>query len=180
MLSETATLILAFIALLATASCLWASWAAYQSVITVKAIVRRAEKLEQRGLLRELTVTAHRIIAESSQMELLLEDLKAEYRSLATFSGQSGGSRERLLVQRAELKHREIFPLHEQAQKFLQTRSQLLDEGEEELTQALTKFDGILVQVLRIKDSVEREIAAVAGDNRIHRGRRIKALTLPR
>jgi hypothetical protein len=36
------------------------------------------------------------------------------------------------------------------------------------------------VQVLRIKDTVEREIAAVAGDNRLQRGRHLKALSLSR
>ena len=40
---------------------------------------------------------------------------------------------------------------------------------EEDFTQALSKFDGYLIQVLRIKDSLQREIATVAGDNRIHR-----------
>jgi hypothetical protein len=109
-------------------------------------------------------------------MGSLIEELTTEYRILATLSGQSGGSREKLLIQRAEAKQKEICPLQEEAQKLLEERAQLLNASEEELTQALSKFDGYLIQVLRTKDSLGRELAAVAGDNRIHREGRIKGL----
>ena len=66
--------------------------------------------------------------------------------------------------------------LQEEAQQLIEEPAQLLNASEEDFTQTLSKFDGYLVQVLRIKDSLEREITAVAGDNLIHRGRRIKAL----
>jgi hypothetical protein len=113
-------------------------------------------------------------------MGLLAEDLKAEYRVLASFSGQTGGSRERLLIQRAELTQKELSSLRDEAQNLVEQRTRLFNASEEELTQALLKFDGFLVQVLRIKDTVEREIAAVAGDNRLHRGRHLKALSVSR
>jgi ParB-like chromosome segregation protein Spo0J len=95
---------------------------------------------------------------------------------LATSSGQSGSSREKLLIQRAEAKQKEIYPLQEEALKSIEERAQLRDASEEDLTQSLSKFDGYLVQVLRIKDGLEREVTAAAGDNRIHRERRIKAI----
>ena len=41
--------------------------------------------------------------------------------------------------------------------------------------QALSKFDGYVVQALQVKSSLEREIASVAGNNRIYRENRIKA-----
>jgi phage-related tail protein len=103
----------------------------------------------------------------------MIQELKAEYRILAAFSGQSGGSREKLLIQRAESKQKEIRALQEEQ---IQERARLLDASEEDFTQALSKFDGYLVQVLRIKDSLEREIASVAGNNRIYREGRIKGL----
>lgn len=180
MLQQTITLILALAGVLVAAGCLWASWNAHRSALTAQEVVRHAEKIERRGLLRELIVTAHRVIAESSQMALLVEDLKAEYRVLASFSGQSGGSREKLLLQRAESKLKELSSLREEAQTLVERRAELFNVSEEELTQSLFKFDGFLVQVLRIKDAVEREIAAVAGDNRLHRGQHLKALSLSR
>ena len=95
---------------------------------------------------------------------------------LATSSGQSGSSREKLLIQRAEAKQKEVYPLQEEARKLIEQRAQLYNASEEDLTQLLSKFDGYLVQVLRIKDSLEREVVATARDNRIHRERRIKAI----
>jgi type III secretory pathway lipoprotein EscJ len=69
-----------------------------------------------------------------------------------------------------------VFPLQEDAQKFIEDRAQLLNASEQELTQALSKFDGYLVQVVQIKDSLGREVTAVAGDNRIHREGRIRGV----
>jgi len=102
--------------------------------------------------------------------------LKTEYRILATSSGQSGSSREKLLIQRAETKQKEVCPLQEEARKLIEERAQLRNASEEDLTQSLSKFDGYLVEVLRVKDNLEKEVAAAVGDNRIHRERHIKAL----
>src|ERR1051325_4294664 len=132
MLQQTITLILAVAGVLAATGCLWASWNAHRSALTAQEVARHAEKIERRGLLRELMVTAHRVIAESSQMALLVEDLKAEYRVLASFSGQTGGSRERLLIRRAESKQTELSSLREEAQKLVEQRTELFNASEEE------------------------------------------------
>lgn len=66
--------------------------------------------------------------------------------------------------------------MQEEAQQQIQERAQLLDATEENFTQALSKFDGYLVQVLRLKDNLGREIASVAGDNRIYREGRMRGL----
>jgi len=176
MLQETVTLIPAIAGLVAAAGGVWAARAAHRSAITAQEAARRAEKVDRRGLLRDLSSTAHRIVAESLQIGLLIEELKTEYRMLATSSGQSRSSREKLLIQRAEAKQKEVCPLQEEAQKLIEERTQLRNVSEEDLTQLLSKFDGDLVHVLRIRESLEKEVAAAAGDNRIHRERRIKGL----
>jgi len=66
--------------------------------------------------------------------------------------------------------------LQEEARKLIEERAQLRNASEEDLTQSLSKFDGYLVEVLRVKDNLEREVAAAVGDNRSHRERHIKAL----
>ncbi len=176
MLQETVTLIPAIAGLVAAAGGVWAARAAHQSAVTAQEAAKHAEKVDRRGLLRDLSTTAHRVIVESLQIGSLIEELKTEYRMLATSSGQSGSSREKLLIQQAEAKQKEIYPLQEEALKLIEERAQLRDASEEDLTHLLSKFDGYLVQVLRIKDRLEREVAAAAGDNRIHRERRIKPL----
>ena len=66
--------------------------------------------------------------------------------------------------------------MQEEAQQRIQERAQLLNASDEDFTEALSKFDGYLVRVLRTKDSLERELASVAGNNRIYREGRIKKL----
>jgi hypothetical protein len=139
-------------------------------------VARYSETIDRRGLLRDLISTAYRVVAETLQVGSLIEELKTEHRILATSSGQSGGSREKLLIQRAEAKQKEIAPLQDEARRLIDARARLCSASEEELTQSLSKLDGCLVEVLRIKDSLHREIAATAGDNRIQGERRIKAL----
>jgi hypothetical protein len=176
MLQETITLIPAIAGLAAAAGGVWAARAAHRSAVTAQEAARHAEKVDRRGLLRDLSTAVHRVVDESLQIGSLIQELKTEYRMLATSSGQSGSSREKLLIQRAEAKQKEIYPLQEEALKLIEERAQLRDASEEDLTQSLSKFDGYLVQVLRIKDGLEREVTAAAGDNRIHRERRIKAI----
>ncbi|HEY2990617.1 MAG TPA: hypothetical protein VGL11_23075 [Candidatus Binatia bacterium] len=174
MLQETITLIPAIAGLVAAAGAVWAARAAHRSAVAAQETARHAENVDRRGLLRDLTTTAHRVVVESLQIGLLVEELKTEYRTLATSSGQSGSSREKLLIQRAEAKQKEVCPLLEEARKLIEERAQLHNAPEEDLTRSLSKVDGYLVQVFRIKDSLEREVAATAADNRIHRERRIK------
>ena len=176
MLSEDIiTLISAIAALTGAAGGLWAALAAHRSAISAHEAARQAEKVDRRGILRDLMTTCHRLIAESVQIGSLTEELKTEYRMLASSSGQSGGSREKLHILRIESKQKEIFALQEEAQQQIRERGQLLNASEEDFMQALSKFDGYVVQALQVKSNLEREIASVAGKNRIYRENRIKA-----
>src|SRR5262245_1531760 len=175
MLSEDIiTLISAIAALAGAAGGVWAARAAHRSVISAHEAARHAEKVDRRGIMRDLITTCHRLITESVQIGSLTEELKTEYRMLATSSGQSGGSREKLHVLRIDSKQKEILALQEEAQLQIQERALLLNASEEDFTQVLSKFDGYLVQALSVKSSLEREIASVAGNNRIYREGRIK------
>jgi hypothetical protein len=176
MLQETILLLSAFAGLLAIAASVWAARAAHQSALTAQAAAQHAEQVDRRGLLRDLSTAAHRLVAEALQINSLIEELKTEYRLAATSAGQSGSSREKLLIQRADGKQKEVFPLQEDAQKLIEERGLLGATTEAELTQMLLKFDGYLVQVLRVKEGLQRELATTAGDNRIHRERRLRVL----
>jgi hypothetical protein len=171
---EIITVISAIAALTGAAGGLWAARAAHRSAISAHEAARHAEKVDRRGILRDLITTCHRLIAESVQIGSLTEELKTEYRLLATSSGQSGGSREKLHILRIDTKQKEILALQEEAQQQIQERAQLLSASEDDFTQALSKFDGYLVQALSVKSSLEREIVSVAGNNRIYWEGRIK------
>src|SRR5262245_27077005 len=93
---EIITLISAIVALTGAVGGLWAAGAAHRSAIAAHEAARHAERVDRRGILRDLISTCHRLIAESVQIGSLTEELKTEYRILASSSGQSGGSREKL------------------------------------------------------------------------------------
>lgn len=174
MSQEIINLISAIAGLIAAGGGLWAAQAAHRSAVAAQEAARHAEKVERRGALRDLIVTTHRVVAESLRVGSLVEELKAEY-GLATSSGQLGGSREKFFTRRAESKLKEVASLQEEAQKLIQERAQLLNFSDEDLTQALSKFDGYLIHVRRVRNTVEREVTSVASDNRIHRESRSKA-----
>jgi len=176
MSQEIINLISAIAGLIAAGGGIWAAQAAHRSAVAAQEAARHAEKVERRSALRDLIVTAHRVVAESLRVGSLIEELKAEYGTLATSSGQLGGSREKFFIRRAESKLKEVAPSQEEAQKLIQERAQLRNFSDEDLTQALSKFDGYLIQVRRVRNTIEREVVSVASDNRIHRENRIKTL----
>src|SRR5258705_10555829 len=86
MLQETLTLIPAIAGLAAAAGGVWAARAAHRSAVTAQEAARHAEKVDRRGLLRDLSTTVHRVVDESLQIGSLIQELKTEYRMLATSS----------------------------------------------------------------------------------------------
>ena len=163
-------------ALLAAGAGLWAARAAHYAALAAREAAQRAEKLDRRTVLREYIATCHRVIDEAVQAGPIIEELKAEYRMLASWSGQSGSSRERLLIQQAQNKQKEIVSIHEDAQRQLEQRRQLTEASEENFTTALTAMDGYLIRIMGLKDGLQRELAAVAGSNRFNREGRSKSL----
>jgi hypothetical protein len=87
MSQEAINLISAIAGLIAAGGGLWAARAAHRSAVAAQEAARHAEKVERRGALRDLIVTAHRVVAESLRVGSLIEELKTEYGTLATSSG---------------------------------------------------------------------------------------------
>src|SRR5215475_13221960 len=110
---EIITLISAIAALTGAAGDLWAARAAHRSAVSAHEAAKQAEKVDRRGILRDLITTCHRPSAESVQIGSITEELKTEYRMLAPSSGQVRGSRENLHILRIESKQKEIFALQE-------------------------------------------------------------------
>src|SRR4029450_13120949 len=82
---EIINLIIVIAGVIAAAGGLWAARAAHRSAVTAQEAAERAERVDRRGLLRDLITTAHRVVAESMQVGSLTEELKTEYRILAIF-----------------------------------------------------------------------------------------------
>jgi hypothetical protein len=106
----------------------------------------------------------------------LVEEIKTEIRTLARYTGNVGGSSERIVIEHAEAKRSEILPLQEEAQKLVEGRALLRSASEEDLMDALSEFGGYVIRLRRVKEDLERELTSLASQNRVHY--RV-ALTLP-
>lgn len=176
MSQETISLISAIAGLIAAIGGLWAARAAQRSAVTAQEAARHVQSVERRGVLRDLIAAAHGVIAESIQVNSLVEEVGSEIRTLAIYTGNLGGSSEKLVIEKAETKRSEILPLQEEAQKLVEGHALLTDASEEDLTQALIKFEGYVVRVRRVKDDLEREVVQLTSQNRVHYENRINAL----
>ena len=174
-MQELLPLIVAIAALASAVASVWAAGAAYRSAVHSRESAQLAERSQRRSLIRDLCISANRILSEVLEIVKLVEELKTEYRILANASGQAGSSRERLLIQRAEAKQKEISHLLQEASEVIEGRARMEQTSEEDLTELLSRFDRHVIQIVRAKEQLGREYAAAAGDNRLFRERRVKS-----
>lgn len=171
--SDPASIISAIAGAIAAAGGLWAARAAHISAATAQQAATRAENAERRQLLNTLLADAHGVIEESSRVESLVNDVESEYRTLAVFTGNTGGSREKLYVDRTDAKLTEVAPMLEQAKQFIENQAALRNASEEDLTEASSKFQGLHVHVRRMREELEREQFSIAAQNQLHRENRL-------
>ena len=120
-------------------------------------------------------MSAHRVLSEAVEIGKLIEELKTEHRTLAYASGQAGSSREKLLIQRADAKYKEVSQLEEEASELLEGRVRMGSASDQELTELLSRLDRHVVHIVRIKEQLEREFTAATGETRMFRERRMKS-----
>lgn len=171
---NTLTVIAAVTGLVSAVAGAFAAVAAFLSAGTAKDAAKHAERVERRGLLRDVLSVAQNVVAETMRVDDLANQLKQEYRTLATFSGQTGGSRPQLFIADVESKQQGIIPLQQEAMKIADKKESLRVSTEEELTNLLTKLDGYLVQTRRVKEKFAHDLESVQRDNQIYREKAIK------
>ena len=159
---------------LAAVGGLFAAIAAFRSAGIAKTAANHAQEVERRSLLREVTAVGQSVIAESFRVDDLSNNLKRAYRNLSVFAGQTGGSREKVHVEEVEKKQREVVTLQQGAMGSLENRESLRAMSEEELTGLLTKFEGYLIEIRRVKEKLGQELASVEQQNQLFREKAIK------
>ena len=117
---------------------------------------------------------ASNIVAETLRIDDLGNRLRSEYQTLAVFSGNVGGSRVKLYIDEVERKQSECGPTQQQARAVLEDTERLRIAQERELVDLLAKFDGLLIQVRRIKEKLTYDLGAVEKDNLIFREKAIR------
>lgn len=168
----TLSLISAITGVVAAVGGLFAAIAAFRSAGTAKGAAARAQEVERRSILRDVNAAAQSVIAESFRVDDLSNNLKCAYRDHFVFAGR--GSRDKGQVEKVERKQREVGALQQETMGSLENREALRAMSEEELTGLLTKFEGYLIQVRRVKEKLVQELASVEQQNQLFREKAIK------
>jgi hypothetical protein len=159
----------AVMGLIGAAGGLFAAIAAFRSAGTAREASKRAQEVDRRGLVRDVATTANNVIAETIRVDDVGNKLKREYQALATFSGQSGGSRSKLVIEEVERKQEGVVPLQQEAHAILERREIFSNSSEDDLALLLTKLEGHVVQIRRVKEKLLHDLDSVEKDNRRYR-----------
>jgi hypothetical protein len=176
MSQETLALVAAIGGIVSAVGGAFAALAAFRSASSASDALNQAVRLERRALVRQLVVSAHGVISEEARIAALVDELKLQYSTLFTFAGQGDGSRQKFYVDRAEKKKQEANTLQLEAKKLIEEAKSLAGASEEDLTQALSKFDGHLVRVKSIREDLQREIDSVAQQNLMYRDKALSQM----
>jgi hypothetical protein len=143
-----------------------AAFAAFRSAVIAQNASEHAQKVERRSLYREVVSTVHAVIAESVRVDELANRLRGAYGTLFTFVGRgTDGSAETQLLEGVENKQSEVDELQQKALERLRDRKSLAGMAEEDLTELLTTYDGHLIQIRRIRETLSHDLASVELQN---------------
>lgn len=155
----------------------FAAVAAFRSAASAREAREAAETSEKRAALRQLMVTTNEVLVEARRAESRGAELKLAYRTLFTFGGSSGGSREGLYLAEVDKKLAGVTKLSEHAKPFASDQDGLMNGPVDEISSRETKVAQVLTQVRAIREDLEREHASVEGQCTTYRENAIRGAT---
>lgn len=175
---DLAAVISAIAAAVSAIGGVFATVAAFRSAASARDAQEAAQASEKRAALRQLTVTANEVLVEARRVESRGAELKLSYRTLFTFAGSSGGSRESSHLAEVERKLAEVTTLSERAKPFPTEQEGLLNGPLEEISVRETAMAQILTQFRAIREDLERERGSVEGQCTTYREKAIRGSNL--
>jgi hypothetical protein len=155
----------------------FAAFAAFRSAASARAAQEAAAATEKRTVLRQVAITANDVLVEVERVESRSLVLKQGYRSLFTFGGSSGGSREALYLKAVDEKVASVQALASIAKPFVSGGSDLANATLEEINENEIKLTQALSQVRATREDLEREHASVEGQCATYRENAIRSHT---
>ncbi len=122
-----------------------------------------------------MVIAANSVVSETIRVDDLGNKLKLAYQTLAAFTGQVGGSRPKLFIEEVEQKQKEIGPIQQEVRELLEKRESFNHLSLEDLALLLTKIEGYLVHVRRVKEKFIHDLESVERDNQMHHDKEINS-----
>jgi hypothetical protein len=160
-MADPAAVVSALAAVLSAIGGAVAAIAAFRSAGSARDAREAAQVSEKRSALRQLTVTANEVLVEVWRVESRAAELKLSYRTLSTFEGSFGGSRETLYLGEVDRKVATIVNVSEAAKPFASGQDHLMNGPVEEIAAREIKISQLLTEARAIREDLEREHASV-------------------
>ena len=160
--------LLGFVAVLSALAAVISAWLAYQSNC------RAANRARDRRV-RELSLTANKVVAATIRVDDLANQLKSGYETLFRLAGQgTGSSRLKLCTDAIEEKQRGIGPMQTAARGTVENG--FAEMSDDQINELLLKYEGYLAHLDRVQEKFHVDLASVESKNESYRQERIAGL----
>jgi hypothetical protein len=139
-----------------------------------KVTQQAATAAEHRAALRQIGITATEILIEVERFASRGSGLKIAYRTLSTYAGQAGGSRQSLYDKAVDEKLKYVAELSEHAKLFANNAGKLDNSPPEETDRVQVRLSSALTEIRALREDIERELAGVEGQSATYRDKVIK------
>lgn len=170
----TPEVVSAVAAVVSAAGGAFAAFAAFRSADSAKVAQQAATAAEHRAALRQIGITATEILIEVERFASRGSDLKIAYRTLSTFAGQAGGSRQSIYDKAVDEKLKYVAELSEHAKLFANNAGKLDNAPPKETDRVQVRLSSALTEIRALREDIERELAGVEGQSATYRDKVIK------
>jgi hypothetical protein len=160
---------------ISAAGAAFAAVAAFKSAGFAQAAQEAAQTSEKQAAVRQLMLTANEVLVEARRVESRGGQLKLDYRTLFSFGGSGGSSREAMYLGEVDKKLHEVTQLADYAKPFVTNNPSLVNGPIEEISSREIRLAQTLNQVLAVREDLELEQASVDGQNTTYREIAIRA-----
>lgn len=170
-MSDTPDWITAIATLGATVASIAAAFTAAKSASASKASADVAAKVLHRSAMRELIAECHELIAEEMRIQSLVIELGSEYRSLAVFTNNVGGSRDKILNAALEKDRATATEKTKEARALVDRQGNLALASDHDLDHMQGRIEAAKAELQTIREAMSRQLENLRGQNQQQRER---------
>lgn len=152
----------------------FAAWAAFRSAESARIAQQAGAAAEHRAALRQIGTTATEVQIEVERIASRGNDLKIAYRTLFTFAGQLGSSRNNLYDAAVDEKLKRASELGGYAKLFTTAAAKLDGTPPEETDRVQVRLSNTLTEIRALREDLERELSSVEGQSATYRDQAIR------
>jgi len=170
-MSDTPDWITAIATLGATVASIAAAFIAAKSASASKASANVAAKVLHRSAMRELIAKCHELIAEEMRIQSLIIELGSEYRSLAVFTNNLGGSRDKIHNAELEKDRATATEKAKEARALVERQGELAIAADHDLDHMQGRIEAAKAELQTIREAMSRQLENLRGQNQQQRER---------